>query len=141
MKGWILSAALAALLAPPAAAQTIGARAQDEGTYEISAVTVTPRSVNGGVLLRVLELLYPQHLREQGVSGQVLLTFRILASGFVDPESVRVDSSTHPDFSAAAATAIRILQFTPAEVDGRPVRVWAQLPIDFAVDAPASRQD
>lgn len=141
MKGLILSAALAALLAGPAAAQPGRVQPPDEGTYEISAVTVTPRSVNGGVLLRVLELLYPRQLREQGVSGQVLLTFRILASGFVDPESVRVDSSTHPDFSAAAVTAIRILQFTPAEVDGRPVKVWAQLPIDFAVDAPAPQQD
>ncbi|HEX2081241.1 MAG TPA: energy transducer TonB [Longimicrobium sp.] len=93
-----------------------------------------PQAQNPGILMQVLRLLYPPHLRDAGVSGTVTLRFIILASGAVDPESVRVAYSTHPDFTAAATMAIRILQFRPAEVAGQPVRVWVEQPLMFVVD-------
>lgn len=130
---------LAAALAAPAGAQVSPARAPDAGPYEISAVDVMPQAQNPGILMQVLRLLYPPHLQETGVSGTVTLRFIVLASGAVDPESVRVVYSTHPDFTAAATMAIRILQFRPAQVNGQPVRVWVEQPLMFVVDPDSSQ--
>jgi TonB family protein len=135
------AAVLALALAAPAEAQVRRAQPPDPGAYEISAVDVMPQPQNPGVLMEVLRLLYPPHLRDEGVSGTVTLRFVILPSGAVDPESVRVVYSTHPDFSAAAMMAIRILQFRPAAVTGQPVRVWVEQPLMFVVDPAVPRPD
>ena len=107
---------------------------EGQGPYEISAVDLVPQPQNPGILMEVLRLLYPPHLRDEGVSGTVTLRFIVSHSGAVDPESVRTVYSTHPDFTAAATMAIRILHFRPAEVSGRPVRVWVEQPLIFVVD-------
>lgn len=132
---WISAAAAAlALCAAPAEAQVRPVQPPDPGTYEVSAVDVLPQAQNPRILMEVLRLLYPPHLRDTGVSGTVTLRFIVLQSGALDPESVRTVYSTHPDFTAAATMAIRILQFRPAQVDGRPVRVWVEQPLMFVVD-------
>lgn len=130
----MLFAALAALFALPARAQTERVLPPDPGTYELSAVDVLPQAMNRGILSRVLQLVYPPHLRDSGVSGTATLRFIVPRSGAVDPESVRVVYATHPDFAAAAAMAIRILQFRPAEVGGKPVRVWVEIPVMFVAE-------
>ena len=130
------AAAVLVLAAAPAEAQVRPVEGQ--GPYEISAVDVMPEAQNPGILMEVLRLLYPPHLRDEGVSGTVTLRFIILPSGAVDPESVRVVYSTHPDFTAAATMAIRILQFRPAEVSGQAVRVWVEQPLMFVVDPESS---
>ncbi|HEU0300022.1 MAG TPA: energy transducer TonB [Longimicrobium sp.] len=128
------AAVLVLALAAPADAQVRRAQPAEQGPYEISSVDVMPQPQNPGLLMEVLRLLYPPHLRDEGVSGTVTLRFVILPSGAVDPESVRVVYSTHPDFTAAATIAIRILQFRPAEVNGMPVRVRVEQPLMFVVD-------
>ncbi len=135
------AAAIALVLALAAPAEAQVRPVEDPGPYEISAVDVMPQAQNPGILMEVLRLLYPPHLRDQGVSGTVTLRFIILPSGAVDPESVRVVYSTHPDFSAAAMMAIRILQFRPAEVSGQAVRVWVEQPLMFVVDPAVPRLD
>jgi periplasmic protein TonB len=135
MMRWILLAALAALFALPAHAQTGRVLPPDPDQYELSAVDVMPQPVNTGLLTRVMALVYPPALRDAGVSGTVTLRFLVLRSGAVDPESVVVVDATHPGFADGAAIAVRILQFRPAEVDGKPVRVWVELPVTFTTDA------
>jgi TonB family protein len=131
MMRWMLFAALAALLAAPAHAQKERVQPPDPDEYELSAVNVLPQPINTGLLTRVMELVYPPDLRDAGVSGTVTLRFRVLRSGAVDPESVRVVNAAHPGFADGAVIAVRILQFRPAEVDGKPVRVWVELPVVF----------
>jgi periplasmic protein TonB len=135
MMRWMLFVALAALLAAPAHAQTGRLQPPPDDEYELSAVDVMPQPVNIGLLTRVMGLVYPPALRDAGISGTVTLRFIVLRSGAVDPESVQVVNATHPGFADGAAVAIRILQFRPAEVDGKPVRVWVVLPVSFTTGA------
>jgi protein TonB len=135
MMRWMLFAGLVALLAAPAQAQTERVLPPDPDLYELSAVDVRPQPINTGLLRRVMGVVYPPALRDAGVGGTVTLRFIVLRSGAVDPESVEVVDATHPDFAAGAAIAVRILQFRPAEVDGKRVRVWVELPLVFTTDA------
>jgi outer membrane biosynthesis protein TonB len=43
-------------------------------------------------------------------------------------------SATHPDFASASMELVRLIRFEPARRNGRPVRVWVQLPVDWKVD-------
>lgn len=119
MKRPILSAALlaAALLASPAGAQQRGRTPPPPGgTYEISAVEVLPQALNRDALRLVLLALYPPDLRAAGIGGTVEVRFRVTEQGYVDPGSVFVVRSTNPELDRAAVTAIRVMEFRPAEV-------------------------
>jgi outer membrane biosynthesis protein TonB len=43
-------------------------------------------------------------------------------------------SASHPDFAAASMELARLVRFEPARRNGRAVRVWVQLPVDWKVD-------
>lgn len=107
----------------------------DEGTYELSAVEVMPRITNAPEIQRMLIQGFPAQLRGTGIAGSVTLRFRVLENGRVDAEKpVEVISSTHEAFNEPAILAVRRLVLTPARVNGRPVRVWVELPIAFEAD-------
>jgi TonB family protein len=118
--------ALALLSAFPAAAQP-----DDEAAYEMSEVTVHPRPLNVAELQTELERLYPPALRDAGVSGSVQVRFRVNTDGTAS--SPEITSSTDPRFDAPTLAAVSRLRFSPAEMDGRPVPVWAELPINWQV--------
>ncbi|HEY0021356.1 MAG TPA: energy transducer TonB [Longimicrobium sp.] len=117
---------LALLSALPAAAQS-----DDEAAYELSAVTVRPRPLNVAELQTELERLYPPALRDAGVTGSVQVRFRVNTDGTVS--SLEITSSTDRRFDAPTLAAVSLLRFSPAEVDGRPVPVWAELPIQWQI--------
>lgn len=102
-------------------------------TLELSAVERAPRLLNGDELARELSRRYPPLLRDAGVGGSVQVRFRILPDGSVDPGSPRVTSATHDMFVEPTLAAVRGLRFEPATVHGRPVRLWVELPIEWAV--------
>jgi len=108
----------------------------DEGTYELSAVTVQPRLLNGTEIVRVIAAQYPPALLDSLVEGNVTLRFRILETGLVDPETVTIEHTTHPAFGAPAAAAVRQMRFSPALVVRTPVRVWVTLPVYFTLADP-----
>lgn len=108
----------------------------DEGTYDISAIEVPPRVRNARQVARQLEVRYPPALRDSLISGDVVLRFRILEDGTVDPASILAILSTHEGFEEPAVSVIGQMRFTPALVNDRPVRVWVEVPIRFAVEAP-----
>ncbi|HSU13346.1 TonB family protein [Longimicrobium sp.] len=110
----------------------------DEGTYELSAVTVQPRLQNGGEIARMIEAQYPPALADSLVRGVVTLRFRIMETGLVDPETVTIEHATHAAFAAPAAAAVRRMRFSPALVGRTPVRVWATIPIHFGFEDPDS---
>lgn len=81
---------------------------------------------------------YPETLWDAGVEGRTVLRLRIDASGRVD--SVRLArSSGYRAFDSAALAAAPRLRFEPARRDGRPLAVWALLPVEFRLDSARGR--
>ncbi len=62
---------------------------------------------------------YPATMRQVGIEGQVIVGFDVNADGEV--ESVRVVSSSRPEFEAPALDAVRTWQFEPGEKNGAKV--------------------
>jgi TonB family protein len=114
----------------------------DEGTYALSEVEVRPQFRYRAETARQIEARYPRALLNARVTGDVHLTFRILANGTVDRESIRVEMATNPAFVEPATIVTRGMRFTPAMLGGRPVNVWATVPIHFGiVDPPPAGSD
>jgi protein TonB len=105
----------------------------DEGTYELSAVEEMPSLSNRSDFARQLQRNYPPLLRDAGVAGTVQVRFRVLEDGRVDGESIQITSSTHEQFNDPTMRAVRVLRFRPAKVNGRPVKVWVEQPIQWTV--------
>ena len=62
---------------------------------------------------------YPAAMRQGGIEGQVIVGFDVNADGEV--ESVRVISSSRPEFESSALEAVRTWQFVPGEKNGAKV--------------------
>ncbi|HEV3051347.1 MAG TPA: TonB family protein [Longimicrobium sp.] len=105
----------------------------DEGTYEMSAVEELPRPRNTADLARALQRNYPPLLRDAGVTGTVQVRMRVMEDGSVDASSISVTSSTHEQFNDPSIRSVQRLRFSPAKVNGRPVKVWVELPIQWTV--------
>jgi TonB family protein len=110
-------------------------RSSAEAGFELSEVEEAPRVINGSDVQRQLSRLYPPDLRNAGVSGQVMARFLILEDGRVDPASITISSATHDGFRAPVLSLLPVLHFRPARVKGRPVKVWAEQPVTFALPA------
>ncbi|HEU4884305.1 MAG TPA: energy transducer TonB [Longimicrobium sp.] len=108
----------------------------EEGTYEMSAVEEQPALMGHAAIARQIAARYPPALRDSAISGAVIVRFRILENGTVDPASPAVEMTTDPRFDEAATGVIRQARFRPAKVNGRPVKVWVTIPIQFQVQAP-----
>jgi TonB family protein len=99
--------------------------------YELEDVEVLPRPRNVDVLARELQRAYPPHLRDAGREGFVVVRLRIEPDGTTSSHVVvRAD---YPAFVEPTLRAISLLRFSPARVNGRPVRVWVELPINWSV--------
>jgi protein TonB len=105
----------------------------DEGTYELSAVEEQPRPTNIADLRRQLERNYPPLLRDARVTGTVQVRMRVMEDGTVDAGSIQVTSSSHEQFNDPTIRSVQRLRFRPAKVNGRPVKVWVELPIQWTV--------
>jgi TonB family protein len=103
----------------------------DAGVYDISSVEVKPALSNGSDVARALERNYPPLLRDAGVGGTVMLSFRVNEDGRVDPTTIEVVSSDNEQFSEAAKKVVERMRFSPAKLNDRPVKVLVQIPITF----------
>lgn len=129
MNSRLLAAALF-LAAAPAAAQP------DTTVYQLSDVTTPPRASNVAELGAALETLYPQHLRAASTGGVVTVRMVVGRDGRII--DARPTHATDTAFVAPTLEAVKLLRFVPAEVGGRPVAVWMDLPIEWTVDAPSA---
>ncbi len=75
---------------------------------------------------------YPPEAKAQGISGKVIVSARIGASG--QTEAVQIASSDHPMLNAAAAMAVLMTPFTPALADGQPIATFVRVPVQFRLD-------
>jgi TonB family protein len=124
---------LAALLlaARPAMAQS-ATPPHDSDTYELKDVEEPPQLLNARATALAMSRLYPPSYRALHVTGDVMVSFRILENGTVDPESVTADRGDDPLFADAAIRVARQMRFRPAKVNHKPVRAWAMLPVRFS---------
>lgn len=104
------------------------------GGYEMREVDVQPRFTNRTEFQRELERNYPPGPRDAGVGTVVQVRFLINPNGTTS--HVRVTNSEHEAFDAPTIAAVQTLRFTPAQIAGQPVAVWAELPIEWGHDAP-----
>ena len=77
---------------------------------------------------------YPEMLRSSGTQGQVIAQFVVNEKGRADPETFRVLSSTHPQFTAAVNRALPYMRFKPAMIRGKPVSQLVQQLFVFKLD-------
>jgi TonB family protein len=97
--------------------------------YRLAEVEEQPRILNRAVMSAALAREYPPHLRDAGTTGTVEVRFRVEVDGSISqPVIVR---SSHPHFNEAALRAIQVLRLAPGKIDGRPVRTWVVLPIQW----------
>lgn len=90
-----------------------------------------PSLRNGREMERVLRREYPSLLRDAGIAGRTVLRFVIGTDGRVEAGSIQVVETTRPEFAEASRRAVERMRFTPARVNGEPVRVLTMLPIEW----------
>jgi periplasmic protein TonB len=74
---------------------------------------------------------YPGALEALGIEGQVIVEFVIDTTGKVQPRSIRILESTHPDFAAAARAAVAGTIFRPAHLSAHAVRQLTRQSVRF----------
>ena len=76
--------------------------------------------------------VYPSKLRDEGVSGAVIVKIVIDENGKVmAAEAVK---SSHEEFREPALAAVRDWTFVPAQVAGKAVRARVSVPLQFSVE-------
>lgn len=97
--------------------------------YALSEVTVQPRPINRPEFVRAMEDFYPEDLPS---GGTVQVRFVVepdgRTSGFI------ITGSSNAGLNNPTIRSLGRLRFSPARVNGRPVRVWVELPIQWQVN-------
>lgn len=107
----------------PASALTI-ASAVDLTYYSAREIDVMPRA------LREIVPDYPEDADRQQLSGTVRLRLKLEADGRVSDIEV-VNADPPGVFEDSAVKAFRDARFAPALKNGRPVRVWVMVPVEY----------
>lgn len=116
-------AALASLaLATPALAQSVG------NVPDVVAKFDTPPRP-----LKTKPPRYPEKLRQEGVSGAVVVVLIVDEGGKVIASEVM--KASNAEFREPALEAVRNWTFEPAKVAGKPVRAKVSIPLNFSVEA------
>ncbi|MDL2296921.1 energy transducer TonB [Bacteroidales bacterium OttesenSCG-928-B11] len=83
-------------------------------------------------------LEYPQKAVDQNIEGMVILEFVVTKEGNVD--EARIYSSTNDVFNEEALRLAAIMpQWTPAIHNGKPVKSYYQLPMQFKFEGKAKK--
>lgn len=79
---------------------------------------------------------YPPELLSRNIEGSAFVLYIVDSTGLVDLSSYRVVRATHPGFAAAVQSALRKMKFSPAVLDGQPVRQLVQQNFSFRIQRP-----
>jgi len=74
---------------------------------------------------------YPEMARRNGIEGKVVVRALISATGVV--EQAEIYASDHILLEQEALRSTRAVVYTPAKQNGRAVRCWVFIPIDFTL--------
>lgn len=97
----------------------------DNPVYEVVDVDEQPE------LLASQRPEYPEHLRDAGIGGRVMVQFILDTLGRAEVQSVQVIQSPDPEFNQPVIDCLVRSQFRPARIHGRAVRVRLKIPYDF----------
>jgi TonB family protein len=111
--------------------------AEDTTVYEITAVQEAPRLLNARQFGDVLAREYPLTSYDASIQAEVRVRFRVEADGTTSTPSVT--RSTDPRFDQATLRAVQVLRFSPARLNGQPVRVWVEQPVHWTAPPPSMR--
>ena len=75
--------------------------------------------------------VYPPDLRIARTQGEVLVQFVVDTAGLPEMASFKVLRSSHALFTESVRAAVANFRFSPAELNGRKVRVLVQQPMNF----------
>jgi TonB family protein len=83
----------------------------------------------GGINAIARKIIYPQEAIDDKIEGRVLLAVDIDESGSID--KIKVVRGVAGGCTLAAIQAVKDTRFTPATLNGTPVRSTTILPLDF----------
>ncbi len=104
-------------------------RAQDK-VYEPNEVSSLPKLASAARTAQLFNDSYPARLKSQGIGGMVQLEVVVSPQGKVEPGSIDAVATVAALAEAAKSVADR-LEFTPAKVNGTPVRARVVLPVMY----------
>ena len=134
-------------------------RMTPEQMRQITGVDQLPQVLDKAAFQASIERAYPGAMRAEGASGSALVDVLVDEAGRVasvtpinrpagmravlileeeDGSQRRVTSKDHPAFQAAAVSALRDVQFSPAMRDGQPVPYTMRMTVTF--DPPGRRK-
>ncbi|MEJ2637734.1 MAG: M56 family metallopeptidase [Calditrichia bacterium] len=94
-----------------------------DGAVPFSELTEKP------TVLKRVEPVYPENSRKAGEEGMAVIKILVNEQGNV--EKTEVVKALTPDLTNAAEEAAKQFKFTPAQLDGKPVKVWMTVPFLF----------
>jgi TonB family protein len=97
--------------------------------YRLEAVERQPMMLNVRTLRDAMNREYPEWLKSGQSRATVVVRMRVSPEGI--PGQAVIRSSTSPEFNEASLRAVRVIRFRPAALDGRPVAVWVELPLQW----------
>lgn len=124
MKRTLLAAALCCAATPALAQEPAPGR-----VYELAEVETQPVPANLDDLRAALEATYPAGKRAAGQGARVSVAFVLSPDGV--PRDLSVTQSTDAAFDSATVAGLALLRFTPATVEGRPVAVRVEVPVQW----------
>jgi TonB family protein len=74
---------------------------------------------------------YPASLSSTGIEGAARFRFVVDTVGRVEMTTIEMVSSSHAAFAQSVRITLPRMRFTPARVDGKPVRQLVELPFEF----------
>jgi TonB family protein len=83
-------------------------------------------------LLRKVDPVYPAGLKQQGVTGTVMVRAVISTTG--EPLHPEVINTVHPGLAQAAVDAVRQWRYQPTLLNGQPVEVVTTVTVTFELD-------
>lgn len=86
-------------------------------------------------LAKHLNYVYPRGPKLANQSGSALVQFIVDTTGKAKPETIVCVEATYKDFALAAIDAVKMMEFTPATLEGHKIEQLVQYPIDFKLNA------
>jgi TonB family protein len=86
-------------------------------------------------LAKHLNYVYPRAAKLANQSGSALVQFVVDTTGKARPETIVCVKATYKDFALAAIDAVKMMEFTPATLEGHKIEQLVQYPIDFKLNA------
>jgi protein TonB len=128
-----LEVAEPAVQQPLPVAPMIGIPAEAPSVQAPAPSQATPQAVTQPIPRRRPMPRYPPSLAETGLTGTVVVSFVVGAQG--RPEEVRIESSSHPMFTAEVKAVLPLWRFEPArDATGGVVRERMRVPFRFLLE-------